>query len=562
MTLEKFLAAKDAAYDPTLCLVGEKLASPGYHTTLENGTWVHPTREGLEYAVALLREGSEARVKRARDIIAKILSLQDRDPVSPTYGIWSWYAGEPLTQMSPPDWNWADFQGLRLAEIITEHAGKVVDLHDAIREALFHASGSIYRRNVNAGYTNISVMGSIVTALAGEILVEKRMLEYGRRRLKRCLDHFEHHGGFTEYNSPVYTTVVLRDCEKGLQLISDAESSEMIRQLLDRAWQTVADHFHPGTHQWAGPHSRSYSTFLAPMIAGVLETRTGIAIPTHPMEGSGHLPAVTLDDVPGPGCPARLIERFRRLPRQEPFEIRRRFGHREPDEYSVWGTTWFAPEACLGTVNADSHWDQRRAVLGYWVGGAGTPVALRMRFLCDGREFASVFVRNVQEGPRALTTAELLLNRGLFHPLWGAPGNNVFEMTDLRFRFELKGAAVDAAQVGERQFELRSGHWAARLSGGANVFDGVPVPWRIERGDHFVAVDAVCHEGKRRPFPFASLGAVMLAAGLQLVDRRAKNPPHEQIETAHDVEGRAVRQRFGSLEILAADHAIALPCSD
>ena len=37
-------------------------------------------------------------------IIGKVLSLQDTDPSSKTYGIWPWLLEEPLEQMSPPDW--------------------------------------------------------------------------------------------------------------------------------------------------------------------------------------------------------------------------------------------------------------------------------------------------------------------------------------------------------------------------------------------------------------------------------------------------------------------------
>lgn len=31
-----------------------------------------------------------------------------------TIGIWAWTYEEPLSQMCPPDWNWADFIGVSL----------------------------------------------------------------------------------------------------------------------------------------------------------------------------------------------------------------------------------------------------------------------------------------------------------------------------------------------------------------------------------------------------------------------------------------------------------------
>jgi hypothetical protein len=559
MDLNEFLQARDSGYDPEVCMVGEKLSSPGYHTTLENGTWVHPTREALEYAIALLREGSPPRVERARAVIARVLGLQDRDSVSATYGIWPWFFEESLSQMSPPDWNWADFQGLQLAEIIKEHGNAVADLRDGIKEALYHAGGSIYRRNVNAGYTNISVMGALVTSLIGEILEDKRIAEYGLRRLKRCVDHFEHHGGFAEYNSPVYTTVVLRDCEKGVRLLADPACREKVCYLLEAAWQTIADHFHPATHQWAGPHSRSYSTFLAPPFAELLEARTGFAIPSHPFEQSGHSSRVVLDEPSICKCPAGLAQRFRSLPHAKPYEIRRRFVNREPAELSTWGTTWFSQDACLGSVNGDAHWNQSRGLVAYWVGAAGEAVALRLRFLLDGKEFASVFLRNAQDGPRVLSAFSLMLNRGVYHPMFDTRKGNIFEAEDLRLRYELKGADVDAVQSGEQQFELRSGHWAARISVADAVFDGSPVPWKIEHGENFVSLDAICHQGARRQMTFPALGPVILSAGLYLADLRADKEPFLPVEVAHNAQNGTVRTSFGSLELTFPDHATPMP---
>jgi hypothetical protein len=34
------------------------------------------------------------------------------------YGIWPWLAEESLAEMAPPDWNWADFCGMRLALVL------------------------------------------------------------------------------------------------------------------------------------------------------------------------------------------------------------------------------------------------------------------------------------------------------------------------------------------------------------------------------------------------------------------------------------------------------------
>jgi hypothetical protein len=125
-------------------------------------------------------------------------------------------------------------------------------------------------------------MGGIVTTLAGEILGEERMLAYGRRRLAEVVAEHRRAGGFQEYNSPTYTRVVLWDCEQALRCIRDPEALGSVDYLFRNAWKTVADHFHPVTGQWAGPHSRDYTLFMTRELARYLAFKTGVAIHENP----------------------------------------------------------------------------------------------------------------------------------------------------------------------------------------------------------------------------------------------------------------------------------------
>jgi hypothetical protein len=62
--LLKALEGPDRQYDPQEKMLKKGFGSPGYHTTLTGGT-VHPTRDALGYAVALLDTGEPERLKRA-----------------------------------------------------------------------------------------------------------------------------------------------------------------------------------------------------------------------------------------------------------------------------------------------------------------------------------------------------------------------------------------------------------------------------------------------------------------------------------------------------------------
>src|SRR5690606_31702144 len=113
-------------------------------------------------------------------------------------------------------------------------------------------------------------------------------------------------------------------------------------------------------------------------------------------------------------CPPDLTARFAALP-QVPHVIQRTFIPRDPPAASDIGTTWFDADACLGSINHDILWHQRRALLGYWRTMDDPAVVLRLRCLKNQRDFAPGFVRQVQAGPRVLSTFGFILGGGDFH---------------------------------------------------------------------------------------------------------------------------------------------------
>lgn len=88
--------------------------------------------------------------------------------------------------MSPPDWNWADFCGKELLQVTLDHSERISsELLKKVKEGIFHASHSIIRRNMGPGYTNIAIMGTYVTLVAGQILKDNQIGQYGKQRLKK-----------------------------------------------------------------------------------------------------------------------------------------------------------------------------------------------------------------------------------------------------------------------------------------------------------------------------------------------------------------------------------------
>jgi len=508
--LADYLDRADKAYSDEHQMLGQRWTGPGYHSTVAPGTWAHPTRTSLEYATALVKRGTEADRSRAAQVVRKVLSLQDTDPQSRTYGIWPWLLEEPLAKMSPPDWNWADFCGAQLAEMLVLHPDRLPDdLREAMRASLGHAARAIRKRDVQPGYTNIAIMGGGVTAAAGEVLGDADLLAYGRDRLRKSVEHAAYHGGFNEYNSPTYTMVALREAERALHLVKDPAAREAAESLRRTAWQTIADSFHPGTRQWAGPHSRAYADTISDRLARELAER----------------------------CPADLAPRFRALP-QDPLQVRRTSIRAQTPEASTVGTTWLTAEACLGSVNRSSFWTQRRPLLAYWKADGGGVAVLRLRFLHDGRDFASMGVAAAQEGPRVLVLVHPLKNHGDWHISLDRPKDGRFRAKDLRLRLELRAGGATAEALAPGRFVLRAGAWRAEVHALPGRFAGRPVVWQVGRADRAAFLDAVCYEGEETVFDFASPPSVVLAAGVEVL-REGQVPAPRPPTAAPGPPGRA-----------------------
>jgi len=517
MTLEKALEEWERGFDANLGLTGRPFKSPGYHTKVPDGAWVHPTLDNLKYAVALLESGTREHVDRACRIIDVVLGLQDVDPRRETYGIWPWLYEEPLDQMARPDWNWADFCGGELALALSQYSERLPpDPATRMRAALGHAARAIVKRNVGPGYTNIAVAGGAVTAAAGELLDDARFLDYGRRRLERFVEYTREQGGFNEYNSPTYGIVTLYWCEWIMHVVHDAAARRAGEDIRNLAWTAVSEHFHPGTNQWAGPHSRAYADRLAPYTAGFLSARIGMEIPVHPAMGGSNAPQYRV--VPALPAPREAAARFRSLP-EVPHLVRRRFIRRFPQDRSTWGTTWFTEDACLGSVNHDTFWVQRRPIIGYWRTPSDPAVVFRVRLLHDGRDFASGLVFSRQEGPRILLMAGLATNYGDWHPGLDRPADATFAARELRLRFQLDGRETHVSRVREGVFDLAAGERRVRVLSGPGCFDDNPVHWETGRCDDVVFVDAVLYDGPRRKLALRSLGATWVAAGVECLGR-------------------------------------------
>ena len=520
--LARALAANESSYDPAERMVRRPFHSPGYHTTLSEGI-VHPTRDSLAYALALLDSGDPAHHERAVAILDRTLALQDTDPESHTYGIWSWFLEEPLEQMSPPDWNWADFCGTVLIQVARDH-GKALpaDLAARLDAGLGHASRSIQRRNVGPGYTNISLMGTYVTYTVGEFHRDADLLAYACERLRQVVEYTRRHGGFTEYNSPTYTRVAIQVLARMRRDIRDPEARPGIEWLYDLAWADVARHFHPPTGQWAGPHARAYHTLLDPGTQGFLQRATGGAVRfVADAELPPDLEVARLDVA----CPPEHLPLFARLgaPCYD-TQVCYRGDERRPP---IIAHTHLDHTVAISSVNRSELWNQRRPLLAYW-GTVEHPTALQVRCLHDDYDYSSATLFARQAGPHVLAAVVFATDGGDRHIGLDRIADATITARDLRLRFQILTPPTgwrmpDPPALGQPH-HLSIGNAALGLHVAHAAFGEGPVRLEASQVGDSASLDVVLHSGEERRIDFTGLGAAVVVFGLQVVPASADVP--------------------------------------
>ncbi len=484
-----YLQRHEADFDPGRQLVRIPLTAT-YHTALKSDR--HPFVYGLlgsvDYAFHLLKLGDGPSVKRAVAILHRVVARQDRDPASATYGIWPYYDEEPLDEMDRPDWNMADFHGKLLCLILKRHVSQLpTELAVLLREALGHACRAIVRRDVGPGYTNIAIMGAFVTLTGGELLEDEKLRDYGLARLKRLYEYTMEIGAFSEYNSPCYTPIAIRELHAVLAYSESDEAHRYAEALSDLAWLATALHYHAPTAAWGGPHSRSYSTLLLP--------------------GERRFLVEALQDTPSEyGETIRCPQRYRSLfAEMGELWFSERTLMASETGYQMHAMLYRNETLSLGSFSRGVMWNQRRNLLAYVRVPEGT-VYVQLQFLMNGRDFCSVMYTGVQDRADILFGFNWLLDNGAWHSdLDKIDGR--FRASDMRIRLLLGGdtQALPVPQVEERLvWRLPLGE-ATTLTVGP-VWEGYDEgPLHAESGrdaDGRICLDYIIYAGEERGFDF------------------------------------------------------------
>ncbi|NIK78997.1 hypothetical protein FHS15_004143 [Paenibacillus castaneae] len=503
--LIKQIDSRESQYNSENHLLKSPFSSPGYHTTIKQADFIHSTRNSLVYALGLLDTEEAHYEQRAFDIIEQVISLQDTDRSRSTFGIWSWFYEEPLDQMSPPDWNWADFCGKLLVLIVSRHSARLPEkLRQSVQQAIYNACDAIIIRNVGPNYTNIAIMGAFVTLIAGELFEREDYAKYGFERLGKLHNYTLPRQAFLEYNSPTYTQVAILELSAIVTETNNAEAKLLGNDLLDIAWKSVADHFHTGTRQWSGPHSRCYKTLLTPLSEAFLQFATG-----------GKLAFYQEDELPydegwykcGVACPEQYIEQFLTPVQQTVKEC---YGVNGSGT-EKWATTYMTPTYSLGSFKKEIMWNQTRTLLAY-VDNGGKATYLHLRALHDGYDYCSAVFHGEQRANHVLFGMNFVVNGGDTHPNLDMIDGSI-EVSDFRFRLEIGGALEHVSPVVEKDSViLRIGETLVSLRTWFTAFDDQAAgtasrdwSWEVTKVDNVLGIDLVLHTGEKRVIDFQKL---------------------------------------------------------
>lgn len=531
--LMRWLEREEADFDSQTGLLQKPFSSPGYHTKLKGGM-VHQIRENMMYASALLDSGVPSYVQRGKEIALKIAGLQDKDEHSPTFGIWSWFYEEPLSQMAPPDWNWADFLGKEFLYIARNHKEVFCDEeYQFIKETIHCACMAIIRRDVKPDYTNISLMGTYVTYIAGEYFQDNELLNYGKQRLKQVYDFNMAYGNFAEYNSPSYTVTSAEDLARFYRDIQSEEGKEQVYGLLKIAWRTILTHFHEPSGQWSGPHGRCYSAFLSKETQAKLQFASGGRIAL--MSGQEMEDVLTPEIFrTGMNCFPEFLDEFF-APQSQKFyrEYYKRYG--ELCIASLYQCQGFS----LGSFYKNEMWIQRDNLIAYF-GTKEKPVMMKLQCLHDFYDFSAAQLSSVQKAGTVASIMNFAVDGGDTHPSLDPLKNGTVEAEDIRIRLKFTGSLDQISDCGldeKKRFYFHSRGVHGLFEVLYTEFGQYETKYEINRikkeelgdtgsntnVDHMdiLAFDIILYHGKRRTIDFNTLGNAVCGMVLRMKETDA-----------------------------------------
>jgi len=235
----------------------------------------HLVRETAWYALGLLLRDAPGDRMRACRAVDTVLTYQFDAPGQPYHGTWCRSPYEPPPPENPTVWedydpNWREFVGTTLAFILLEYEVWLPsDLVRRIDVALRRAIAGTLARNVPASYTNIALMTAFVLQFSADRFGEPAWAADAERLAAEILQRFRANTTFDEYNSPTYYGVDIYALALWRSYASSARLRESGAEMEAALWRDIAQFYHAGMRNVAGPYDRSYGMDMRHYVASL-----------------------------------------------------------------------------------------------------------------------------------------------------------------------------------------------------------------------------------------------------------------------------------------------------
>jgi hypothetical protein len=500
--LKAILKEYDKRYDSELCLLGEVCHQRGYHTNIKNGTWVHSAERSLMYAIALLDTGN---YETPPKIIDSAIALQETD--GDYAGVWPYFFEEPVSQMSPPDRNSADFCSKMLLQAMIDYAHIFSDEQRMrITSAIKNGCRAIMRRDVEIQYTNVTIMDAFVTVVSGELLNEKTFFEYGKNKLKRFWAYTQTMGALNEFNSPNYNLLIARDIALFMKQVKSKAILSLLEEINDFVWKSIAEHFFVPLKEWSAPNSRRYEDFLTD--SQLYEIGAAAGVQLGGTEDVGLL-ALRNNAV----CPKKYRKYFTN-PEEKYIRRINSYGYMYPYfAFSQVNTTYMTNKYVLGSYNRSEMWNQIRPLQMFF---GEEKKSLRLRVLHDGYDFSSGLLHCVQHRNKILGAVSFSTDRGDTHVCIDTLKDGRFSAEKLSVTFEITGTVNHT--LNEHKLFIYDNTCNILIDAFAGGFDGCTVENELTETQGGLSFSLVLYSGKRREFSLKEINEAFGAFYMEVYD--------------------------------------------
>ena len=215
---------------------------------------VQQLTEAAYYALALDYPDPVTAVAKAQSYINLMLTKQDTNPASSTYGQLYW----SYTDTNVIDRNSLEFTFKPLGPLMKRYAGKLgADYVNSIRPMITNCLAASRRRIVNTNYSNIYTMRICNWLTLGEALSDTNSYNAGLNALDSWITEVSKET-IHEYDSATYSIVTYNNLIIAANNVTNTVAADKLRALANYLANDLAANFFKGQLRLGGSHSRDY----------------------------------------------------------------------------------------------------------------------------------------------------------------------------------------------------------------------------------------------------------------------------------------------------------------